>query len=288
MVSYLNGSIRSTKVKIDALASSLADGGRPAAKQPSSGHVSNSGGIRSIVHGENALWPVVHAPLSRFTEAIRTIKLAIDLNGAIKPSQTIGLTSSLPSEGKSTIAIALAQLMSQVGKRTILVDCDLRNPATSRTLAPDASSGLLEVIQGTALLEDAVWTDPTINLSFLPVVVRSRLAHSNEILGSDPTKKLFDRLRESYDYVVVDLPPLAPIVDVRAVAHLIDSFIYVIEWGRTRIDVVDHALGGAPVVYENLLGAVLNKVDMNVFRRFASGHEDYYYNKHYAQYGYTE
>ena len=69
---------------------------------------------------------------------------------------------------------------------------------------------------------------------------------------------------------MVDLPPLAPVVDVRATTHLIDSFIFVIEWGRTKIDVVEHALGQAQGVYENLLGVVLNKVDMNIFGRYAS------------------
>jgi succinoglycan biosynthesis transport protein ExoP len=87
---------------------------------------------------------------------------------------------------------------------------------------------------------------------------------------------------------VVDLPPLAPIVDTRATAHLVDSFVFVIEWGRTKIDVVEHALGHAPGIYDKLLGVVLNKVDMNIFGRYASHREDYYYNKHYTRYGYTE
>ena len=90
-----------------------------------------------------------------------------------------------------------------------------------------------------------------------------------KLLAQIPVKKLFEKLRESYDYLVVDLPPLAPIVDVRATAHLVDSFIFVVEWGRTKIDIVEHALGHAPDVHENLLGVVLNKVDMNVFGRYA-------------------
>ena len=107
---------------------------------------------------------------------------------------------------------------------------------------------------------------------FLPAVVTSRVAHTSEILASDATKKLFDKLRQSYDYIVVDLSPLAPIVDVRATTHLVDSYIFVIEWGRTKIDVVKHALAAAQGVYENLLGVVLNKVDMNRFGRYI-GHD---------------
>jgi succinoglycan biosynthesis transport protein ExoP len=118
--------------------------------------------------------------------------------------------------------------------------------------------------------------------------MKSRLAHSNEILNSAPLKRLFEQLRDSYDCIVVDLPPLAPIVDVRAAAHLIDSYIFVVEWGRTKLDVVEHALGHAPTVYDNLLGVVLNKVDMNIFSRYANHNEGYYYNKDYTKYGYTE
>jgi succinoglycan biosynthesis transport protein ExoP len=289
LVSDLHGSFRATKDKFNAFASSLSNEGKPTlALSPSSGGASKSLGARTIVHSDSKLWTVVDAPFSRFTEAIRSIKLAADLDGTIKANRVIGFTSSLPNEGKSTIAVAVAQLMSQIGARTILIDCDLRNPSLSRTLAPEAQSGMLEVITGKASIEEVIWTEPSINMAFLPVVVRSRLAHSNEILSSEPVKKLFAQLRERYDYVVVDLPPLAPVVDVRATTHLVDSFVFVVEWGRTKIDIVEHALGHARGVHENLLGVVLNKVDMNVFGRYANHRESYYYNKHYARYGYTE
>ena len=82
----------------------------------------------------------------------------------------------------------------------------------------------------------------------------SRLAHTSEILASAAMKRLFDRLRESYDYVIVDLSPLAPVVDVRTATHLLDCYLFVIEWGKTKIDIVEHALNAARGVYDNLLG----------------------------------
>ena len=214
--------------------------------------------------------------MSRYTEAIRSIKLANDLSGAVKNNRVVGFTSSLPNEGKSTIAFSLAQLMSQVGARIILVDCDLRNPSLTREFAPHAKVGLIDVMGGKVSLEEAIWTDSSTKLSFLPVISISkfRVAYSSEVLGSDPLRKLFEQLRESYDYVVVDLPPLAPIVDVRAGTHLVDSFVFVIEWGRTKTDVVQHSLKHAQGVYDNLLGVVLNKVDMNIFGRYASHRDD--------------
>ena len=243
---------------------------------------------RSIPRGKGLFWTVVDAPFSRFTEAIRTIKLAVDLNGAIKSNKVIGFTSSLPNEGKSTVAVALAQLISQGHHSVILVDCDIRNPSLSRGLIPGAKAGILEVIAGEVCFEEVLWKDKITNMAFLPAIVRAPVAHTSEILACDATKELFDKLRQSYDYIVVDLPPLAPLVDVRATTHLVGSYVFVIEWGRTKIDVVQHALGEAQGVYENLLGAVLNKVDMNRLGRYIGYQQRYYYNKHYTRYGYTE
>ena len=241
------------------------------------------------MRSDNAGWTTIDAPLSRYTEAIRSIKLANDLSGAVKNNRVVGFTSSLPNEGKSTIAFSLAQLMSQVGARIILVDCDLRNPSLTREFAPHAKVGLIDVMAGRLRSKKPFGkTRQQSCHSCQYIVSKFRVAHSSEVLSSAPVRKLFEQLRESYDYVVVDLPPLAPIVDVRAATHLVDSFVFVIEWGRTKIDVVEHALGHAPGVYDNLLGVVLNKVDMNIFGRYAAHRDDMYYNKHYSRYGYTE
>ena len=293
VVSDLHGTLKSTTSKFNAFTSSLSEQQKDAdtlASSTRSATATASARAKTIMRSSNALWTVVDAPLSRYTEAIRSIKLANDLNGVVKSNRVIGFTSSLPNEGKSTIAFSLAQLtaQAQIGGKTILVDCDLRNPSLTRMLAPEAKVGLLEVLADKASLKDAIWKDPSTNLVFLPVVSKLRLAHSSEILSSAPLKKLLEQLRETYDHVIVDLSPLAPVVDVRAIAHQIDLFVFVIEWGRTKIDIAQHALAHAPGVYENLLGVVLNKVDMHVFGRYANHQESYYYNKHYARYGYTE
>ena len=286
LVSDLHGTVKTTKRKVASFTAPLTEqtAGPSGDPRPSS----KPAGLRTITRDDNICWSAVNAPFSRFAEAMRSIKLAADLRGSTHSNKVIGLTSSVPNEGKSTVGAALAQLMSQGNARTILVDSDLRNPSTTRMIAPQAKAGLMEVIAGKASLDEVIWTEPATKLAFLPAVVRSRLAHSNEILSSPAVKRLFEQLRERYDYVVVDLPPLAPIVDVRAMTHLADSFIFVVEWGRTKIDVVEHALKGAPGVYGNLLGVVLNKVDMNVFGRYANYQEGYYFDKHYGRYGYTE
>jgi polysaccharide biosynthesis transport protein len=237
--------------------------------------------------GQSMLWAVTDAPFSRFAESIRAIKVAADLKKLVKENKVIGITSSLPNEGKSTLATALTGLIAQ-SSSVVLVDCDLRNPSLTRALAPSAKTGILELISGKVSLNEAVWTDPTTKLVFVPAVVQSRLAHSSEILASDSMRKFFEGLRANYEYVIVDLSPLAPVVDVRAMTHLVDSFLFVVEWGRTKIDVVEHALGIARGVHENLLGVVLNKANMNSIGRYESYRGNYYYKRYYARYGYTE
>jgi succinoglycan biosynthesis transport protein ExoP len=242
---------------------------------------------RTLRRDKSVSWTVSNAPFSRFSESIRAVKVAAD-SSIVKSSKTIGITSSLPNEGKSTVALSLATVISQGGGRALLVDCDLRNRALSLMLTPDAKAGLLEVIYGKATLEDVLWREPVTGLAFLPGAVASRLAHTSDILASKEMRNLFDQLREAYDYVIVDLSPLAPVVDVRVMTPLIDSFLLVVEWGRTKIEVAQLALNNARGVCDNLLGIVLNKADMKVFGRYSSDHENYYNNSHYARYGYVD
>jgi polysaccharide biosynthesis transport protein len=223
---------------------------------------------------------IVDSPSSPYSEAIRLIRLILDLglNSEKTFSKVIGLTSCLPREGKSTIAAAMATLIAQSGARVILVDCDVRNPSLSRALAPDAEVGVLELIDGKVDLADAVLSDPTTSMAFLPTVANSHFPNSTEMLASDGAKLLFTALQNKYDYVIVDLAPLAARFDVRATSRLIDSYLFVIEWGSTKIDAVQYALRNAPGVQENIVGAVLNKVDMAVMGRYDSyGANDYYY-----------
>ena len=227
-------------------------------------------------------------PLSRFAESVRSIKLGIELRTAQTSNKVIGITSSLPSEGKSTISVSLAQLIAGTGKSVILVDCDLRNPSLSRALAPNATIGLLEVISGKRSIDKCVWKEPKTNLVFLPTVKRLPLVHSSEILMAEQMRKVIEQLRSTYDYVIVDLPPLAPIIDVQAAAPLVDCFVLVVEWAKTKIDVVQHALHTAPNVYENLIGVVLNKTNLKSMARYDNYTSDYYDEGHYLHYGHAD
>ncbi|MCK1663451.1 polysaccharide biosynthesis tyrosine autokinase [Bradyrhizobium sp. 151] len=231
---------------------------------------------------------VVDNPLSRFAEAVRSIKVAIDLNSIVRENRVLATTSTLPNEGKSTLSTNLAQLMAHGGARVILVDADLRNPSLSRALVPGAKIGLVDVVAQKAGLEDALVVDPETKLSILPAGTTSKLLHTNEILASKAMHALVTQLRSKFDYVVLDMPPMAPVVDVRVTSSFVDSYVFVVEWGRTNIDVVRHNLRGSPEIQDKLLGVVLNKADTKALARYESYHGRYYYQKYYARYGYVE
>jgi succinoglycan biosynthesis transport protein ExoP len=243
---------------------------------------------RIIRQNDSLLRYVIDSPLSRFAESFRAVKVGIDLGNVAKSNKVIGVTSSVPNEGKTLISASLAQLCTAGGARVILIDCDLRLPSLSQKLAPKATRGIIDVLTGSSDVENVIWTDPSTHLSFLPVAAKSRLTHTSEILASNAARQLFDRLRARYDYVIVDLSPLAPVVDARSTARLVDAYLFVVEWGKTGIGVVEHALSAANEVYENLLGVVLNKVDVKLLSRYDSDRGEYYYNDHYGRYGYTD
>ena len=97
------------------------------------------------------------------------------------------------------------------------------------------------------------------------------------MLNSQPMRQMLKNAKNAYDYVLVDLPPILPVVDVKAVAHLFDAFVLVVEWGSTSSDEILKAVASSPILSERLLGAVLNKADEAVMRRF-EGYSDRHYN----------
>ena len=243
---------------------------------------------RTIVNTHDLLSYVVDYPLSHFAEGFRALKVVVDLNGVLELNKVIGVTSTSPSEGKSTVASNFAHLIAHAGERAILVDCDLRNPSLSRRLAPNANVGLLDVIAGKIELEDALWTDPATGLKFLPNGATSKLLHTNKILASETLKTFIRLLLELFDYVIVDLPPLAPVVDARSTTHFINSYVYVVEWGKTKRDIAEHLLAEAQEIHERLLGVIVNKADISAMSHYEGYTIRLKDRNLYSRYGYVE
>jgi succinoglycan biosynthesis transport protein ExoP len=215
------------------------------------------------------------APFSATAEALRYIKVAIDLHPT--GGKVIGIVSALPGEGKTTVATGFAAFVAKSGARTLLIDGDLRNPSMSRALGYVNAPGLVNMVADKSDFHDLVITDSKFKFDFLPSSTRMKPSNSSDILNSPAMKDMLKAAKSNYDYVLVDLPPILPVVDVKAVAHLFDGFVLVVEWGSTSTDEVFKALHASPILSERLLGGVLNKADEAVMRRF-EGYSDRRYS----------
>jgi polysaccharide biosynthesis transport protein len=215
------------------------------------------------------------APFSETAEALRYIKVAIDLHPT--GGNVIGIVSALPGEGKTTVAASFAAFVAKSGARTLLIDADLRNPSMTRTLGYPNASGLLNMVAEKSQLDDLVITDSKFKFDFLPSSTKTKTLNSSDILNSTAVKDMLRAAKSDYDYVLVDLPPILPVVDVRAAAHLFDAFVLVVEWGGTSTDEILKAVKVSRVLSDRLLGVVLNKADVAVMRRF-EGYSDRSYS----------
>lgn len=223
-------------------------------------------------------------PLSSFSETLRTAKVALDLTLGDRKPKILGVISALPNEGKSTVAKNLASLFAHLGARALLVDADLRNPGLTRSVARHAEGGILEAIRGERALAELLLTEPDSGLAVLPAVIRKRVQHPSEVLSSLGMRNLFAEAGKTFEYVIVDLPPLGPIVDVRAAAHLFDAFLFVVEWGRTPRAIVETLFASDVSMYEKCIGVVFNKVNLNKVKLYESYSSKYYYYSRYAKY----
>ncbi len=238
------------------------------------------------IHSTNSLqrYSIDH-PLSSFSETLRSAKVAVDLSLGERRPKIVGVISVLPKEGKSTVAKNLASLLAHLGARCLLIDADLRNPGLTRDMARQAEAGILEAIRGERPVRDLLLSEPESGLFLLPAVVKKRVQHSSEILSSPGMRNVLAEAGAAFDYVVIDLPPLGPVVDVRAAASMFDAFLLVVEWGRTPRIMVQNILTSDDVLFEKCVGVLYNKVNMKKVRLYEHyGSKDYYYSRYSAYY----
>lgn len=225
---------------------------------------------------------VLDEPTSLFAESVRAVRLAVQRASRTTPTKSIMVSSSVEGEGKTTLAVNLALSLAVTGARTVLVEGDLRNPEMSRSLCPAASVGSIDLAAGKARLEETMFIDRTTGLAVLPSPPRKRSADVSEFLFSDAMSNMLELLKQHFDYVIIDSPPLLPLVDARALAEMADRVIMTIRWDSTPQDVVAQAVDTLAPVYDRVLGTVLSRVDMQRLRFY-----DHYRSSSYvAPYSY--
>ncbi|RWH47820.1 MAG: polysaccharide biosynthesis tyrosine autokinase [Mesorhizobium sp.] len=229
----------------------------------------------------------IDAPASMFSETLRSAKIAFDVVMEGQGSRVIGVISVLPGEGKSTVAANLAGLLAANGSKTLLVDGDLRNPGLSRSLGMEAEQGLMEAVVSGQTWQSVGKIDRQTKLAIVPAVRRGHFSHTSELLSSAGMRRFIDNAKETFEYIIVDLPPLGPVVDAKAFAPLADGFVLVTEWGRTPRAMVQSILSSEPYIANKIVGVVLNKVDLKKLAKYGSigGSEKFFdrYSSYYLE-----
>lgn len=186
---------------------------------------------------------VIRSPLSMFAESVRRIRVAIDrhlykthgIPGEGSGGTVIMVSSALPNEGKSTIALSLARTYALSGKRTLIIDCDLRKPSLHRHLGLEPSTGFVDFLRGSdtaATLPKLTVTDVPTGLTVLLAGRRGNFATDELFMGSEMAK-MIAVARRNFDYVVLDTPPVEPVVDGLYLARYADVIAFVVKWAVT-------------------------------------------------------
>jgi exopolysaccharide transport family protein len=222
---------------------------------------------------------LVDMPASQFSEAVRSMRIGLRLTNLGEVPKVILITSSIPGEGKSAAAALLAASSAASGQRTVLVDCDLRHQSISAAFA-EHKPGLAEILTATASVSEVTVKHPVTGIYLLPA--GSPITNPADLLTSERMRQLITELRELYDYVVLDAPPLLPVIDALAVAALADKILVVVEWNRTPRGDISEALKILRPEAHRIAGIVLNKVEFE--QLYGYGHNSGYHSRYFKKY----
>jgi succinoglycan biosynthesis transport protein ExoP len=220
----------------------------------------------------------IHHPLSPFSEAIRTLRSGIHMSDVDRPPKVIHATSSRPGEGKTTIAISLAISAASAGLKVALVDADLRHPSASRFFKLEQEKGLVDLLIGATPFEKVLRFQNDLKLTVIPA--GSKTLNPPDVLGSERMRALISHLAETFDYVVLDTPPVGPVIDPVIVANLADKTIFVVQWASTPRELVETSLRQVSI-HKRVAGIVFNCVNQDRAKKYGG---EYYYGKNYEKY----
>lgn len=219
-----------------------------------------------------------HGKDHRFSESIRTIRTGVVLAGMDHPHQVMVVTSSVPGEGKTTVAANLAFALGQM-ERVLLVDADLRRPTLGKSFEfPVGTPGLANLIAGTARLEECIRTVDGIDVISAGAVPPNPL----ELISSSAFGRVLDELKRRYERIVIDSPPTQAVSDAIVLSTIAQSLLYVVRASSTPIPLVQKGIGQLLQNNAPVKGVVLNQFDVSKSRKYGYG---YGYGHYYTYYG---
>ena len=224
-----------------------------------------------------------HLPRSRPAEAYRSVRTAICFSALGNTHRVIQVTSPAAGDGKSTLALNLSIALAMSGKQTILVESDFRRPKVHALTGVSNEVGIVDVLRGNAELADAIQATAVESYSVLPC--GSRPKNPAELLSRPEYEHLLQVLREKYDYVIIDTPPILAVTDPTSVAPRVDGVLLAMRLSRHTRDLGRRTLEQLRDVGATISGVVINGVaEADGYGYGSYRYSDYKYN--YGSYGY--
>jgi succinoglycan biosynthesis transport protein ExoP len=223
-------------------------------------------------------------PLSGFAEAFRGVATSLTYGDAGSPVQLIAVTSAVPEEGKTTTSICLTRVLAMGGTKVVLVDCDLRRRSINVLFRGEPEFGLVDVLEGRATLDQALRLDEKSGAYFLPLSRNSHLAQAP--FGTPAFDHLLDDLKARFGLVVLDTPPLLPVVDTRVIAQKVDALCLLVRWRSTPMRAVRAAIHELEGVNAPITGIALTQVNVKSQAYTSYGYQTYYhkdFKKYYLE-----
>ena len=230
----------------------------------------------------NTMAGMIANPISRLSEAIRSVRVSLMRPEDGETPKLVLVTSSVPGEGKTTASVLFAASSATAGQRTLLIDCDLRRKATTRYFGFEGKPGLAEVIGKGFELSTAIQHDERTGLAILPAGTG---AHSPaDLLNSWEMRELLRETRDRYDCIVLDASAVLAVVESAILATMVDRILFIVQWNRTpRASVIEAFRSLGPQARE-IAGVMMSRVNQRRMQSYGYGYgHGYNYGRYYGQ-----
>ncbi|MBI1273563.1 MAG: polysaccharide biosynthesis tyrosine autokinase [Alphaproteobacteria bacterium] len=226
---------------------------------------------------------IIEKPLSSYSEALRSVRTAIHFSNVDQPPKIVMVTSALPNEGKTTVSMSMCRSLALAGNKVLLIEGDLRRPRLRKAMgAPTTIGDIAQLVAGDKKLDQVVQVDKPTGLHY--IVSHGGTPSPQDLLGSQHMAKLLKSFAETYDLVVVDMPPILAVSDAALVGRITDTCVFVVRWAETPRDVVCHAIKQLTSFNVRLAGVVLSQVDLEEHAKYGYGDQGYYYGRYREYY----
>lgn len=220
---------------------------------------------------------LIEKPNSVAAEAIRNLRTSVLLSNVDRPAQVIMMTSAVPGEGKTTLTLALSNNFAGMGRKVLVIEGDIRRRIFGQYLegkkAPE--QGLIAALSGEAAPEDVIIHNEGFDVDLL--LAERKTVNAADLFSSQKFADLITYLKQHYDTILIDTPPVLVVPDARVIAQCADTVLFVVGWDKTRQDQVREALHQLAMVNRRPAGLILNQISASGMKRYGHGGQYGYY-----------